>query len=70
MKYVGLIASFTISQANLLQQLSGSENDTQSNDNEIKLQGKEQASKHGRQHEIAEGPLGIFGEEAQKHVCV
>ena len=30
-----------ISQANLPQQLSGSENDTQSNDNEIKLQGKD-----------------------------
>jgi hypothetical protein len=50
--------------------LSGSENDTQSNDSEIKLQGKGQASKLGRQYEIAEGPLGIFGAEAQKYVCV
>ena len=59
-----------ISQANLPQQLNGSENDTQSNDNEIKLQGKGQASNLGRQYEIAEGPLGIFGAEAQKYVCV
>jgi hypothetical protein len=57
-------------QENHLRRLSGSENDTQSNDNEIKFRSKGQASNLGRQYEIAEGPLGIFGEEAQKHVCV
>jgi hypothetical protein len=57
-------------QENHLRRLSGSENDTQSNDNEIKFRSKGQASNLGRQHEIAEGLLGIFGEEAQKHVCV
>jgi len=38
-----------------------------SSEEEIKLRGKGQAGRLGKQHEIAGGPLGIFGEEAQKH---
>ncbi len=57
-------------QENHLRRSSGSENDTQSNVNEIKFRSKGQARNLGRQHEIAEGPLGIFGAEAQKYVCV
>jgi type II restriction enzyme len=34
---------------------------------EVKLQGKGQASRLGKQHELAGGPIGIFGVEAQKH---
>lgn len=34
---------------------------------ELKLTGKGQASRLGKQHEISGGPLGIFGVEAQKH---
>jgi hypothetical protein len=57
-------------QENPLRRSSGSENDSQSNDNEIKFRSKGQASNLGRQYEIAEGPLGLFGAEAQKYVCV
>ena len=34
---------------------------------ELKLTGKGQANRLGKQHEISGGPLGIFGLEAQKH---
>ena len=34
---------------------------------EPKLKGKGQATRLGKQHELAGGPLGIFGKEAQKH---
>jgi type II restriction enzyme len=34
---------------------------------EANLRGKGQAGRLGKQHELAGGPLGIFGEEAQKH---
>lgn len=34
---------------------------------DLKLTGKGQASRLGKQHELAGGPLGIFGEQAQKH---
>jgi len=44
-----------------------SENNTKSSENELRLRGKGQASRLGKQHEIAGGPLGIFGAEAQKH---
>ena len=33
----------------------------------LKLTGKGQASRLGKQHELAGGPLGIFGEQAQQH---
>ena len=33
----------------------------------VKLRGKGQATRLGTQHETSGGPLGIFGEEAQKH---
>ena len=36
-------------------------------DFEPKLKGKGQATRLGKQHELAGGPLGIFGKEAQKH---
>ena len=36
-------------------------------DFEPKLRGKGQATRLGKQHELAGGPLGIFGKEAQKH---
>ncbi|MDA1347232.1 MAG: restriction endonuclease [Crenarchaeota archaeon] len=32
-----------------------------------KLKGKGQATRLGKQHKLAGGPLGIFGKEAQKH---
>ena len=35
--------------------------------NDLKYTGKGQASRLSLQHEIAGGPLGIFGEEAKKH---
>ena len=34
---------------------------------DVKLQGKGQAGRLGKQHELAGGPIGIFGAEAQKH---
>ena len=36
-------------------------------DFELKLKGKGQATRLVKQHELAGGPLGIFGKEAQKH---
>ena len=35
--------------------------------NDLKYEGKGQASRLSIQHEVAGGPLGIFGEEAKKH---
>jgi len=37
------------------------------NDSEPKLEGKGQATRLGKQHELAGGPRGIFGKAAQKH---
>ena len=36
-------------------------------DDAVRYTGKGQASRLSIQHEIAGGPLGIFGEEAKKH---
>jgi len=40
---------------------------TEAKDFEPKLKGKGQATRLGKQHELAGGPRGIFGKEAQKH---
>jgi len=43
------------------------EKNTEHGEEELKLSGKGQATRLGRQHELGGGPLGIFGLEAQKH---